>query len=637
MGIKHFFLKLLFIITLFIRNSTADTTILNVNKNDSLFLSDTLRVKAQKIGGIRDNTIATNTVTGESINKTPRATYLEALSQATSAVYITSRGVGLHGISSGASGGIYIRGLGGSPNSQILVVEDGIPDFQGIFGHPIPDAFFPSLIEKVLIIKGGDGVLYGTNAMGGVIVIENKWSEKEGIEVENESTLGSFNTFRQSNVVLYKNSKLNLTSAFSAFTTDGHRKGADGKSNIATLKTKFNFTDYTNMSLQNKIIYLEAADPGPVIAPYTDHRFEVLRNNFSVSLNTIIKSIKFDLRLWLNYGNHRLYDGFFSNDYVGGIITETNINFFKYFTLIGGIETNLISGEVIDRTPDSAYVKPLIEALYQVAPYGQLSYKPNEKLNIVIGSRINYNTKYKGMSLLSNDTLPFEPLYKAGIGYVFLEHFEFIFNIARNFRQPTIKELYLPFPVASSSLKPEHSFNTNLGLRYKNEYSTISLNVYRTYAKDLIKYFGIWPSVEVVNIDEIDIPGCEVEIKISPLKNLIIYMTGCYQDVGRFTKQNPNLKVNGSLEYTNYNKLGQFESSVSYEWVSGLYMNNYKREPLRDIFFIDGSIRFNLQKLFKLYFEPYLIVRNLLNCKYEYIKYYPMPYVNLLGGIKIKI
>ena len=109
-------------------------------------------------------------------------------------MYITSRGTGLHGISSGASGGIYIRGMGGSPNSQILVVEDGAPDYQGIFGHPIPDAFFPSMIDKVTVIKGGDGVLYGTNAMG-VIDIRNRWPEKGGICLENNVAVGSLTPF----------------------------------------------------------------------------------------------------------------------------------------------------------------------------------------------------------------------------------------------------------------------------------------------------------------------------------------------------------------------------------------------------------------------------------------------------------
>jgi hypothetical protein len=56
-------------------------------------------------------------------------------------------------------GGIYIRGMGGSPNSQILVVEDGAPDYQGIFGHPIPMRFFVD-DDKVTVIKVAMGSLW---------------------------------------------------------------------------------------------------------------------------------------------------------------------------------------------------------------------------------------------------------------------------------------------------------------------------------------------------------------------------------------------------------------------------------------------------------------------------------------------
>jgi hypothetical protein len=36
-------------------------------------------------------------------------------------------------------------------------------------------------------------------------------------------------------------------------------------------------------------------------------------------------------------------------------------------------------------------------------------------------------------------------------------------------------------------------------------------------------------------------------------------------------------------------------------------------------------------------FELYLMLNNITDNRYEYIKYYPMPGFNMLGGIKVEI
>jgi len=581
----------------------------------------TITVYGKRPNG-KDESVKPTVVRGRQIRESSRATPLEELSQESGDIYVTSKGTGLHGVSSGASGGIYIRGLGGSPNSQILIVEDGAPDYQGIFGHPIPDAFSPSLIERVMVIKGGDGVLFGTNAMGGVIVIENRWPDSAGIQLENDAAYGSFNTFRERAALLAKGANTEIVSAFSAFTTDGHRDGTDGNSAAGQIGLRLHLPGQGTFVLRDKIIRLEGGDPGPFFHPYIDHWFDVLRNSFSARLDYPGSCLHITVVPWLNIGEHRLYDGFFSRDYTAGATAECSGSFIEQkLQIILGTAGEYVDGLVLNRITG---VESPVEDLSSAGLYGQITIKPGLALTGVCGGRLHYSNIYGTI-----------PLYKAGLNWDPVESFSLHTRLTKNFRQPTIRELYLPFPVANPNLSPETAINWDAGAEMKSGMVRISGSVFKTWATDMIKYFGVWPGAEVVNIDRLEIQGVEGEFSLEHIGPFGAFITASWQDVGRFTKQNPDAKINGRISYTCERKTGRLELSATCEWIHGLYMNNYKRDPLDNVFFIDGSVRYHTNSAVQL--EPYCIVRNVLNLQYQYIQYYPMPGINILAGITIKV
>jgi len=181
-------------------------------------------------------------VDGQRLRDNARASTFEDLAQEDGDVYVSSRGAGIHGIGNMATGGIRIRGLGGSPNSQILVVEDDAPDYQGIFGHPIPDAYVPALIDEVLVIKGGDSTLYGTNAMGGVVVIRNRWRGEDGYELLSDAALGSYQTTRASVSALGRVGNWDMEAALSDLTTGRTAAGRRGSDTVATTALRYRLT-----------------------------------------------------------------------------------------------------------------------------------------------------------------------------------------------------------------------------------------------------------------------------------------------------------------------------------------------------------------------------------------------------------
>jgi hypothetical protein len=72
------------------------------------------------------------------IDRTGARTVVDAIDRVVPGAFVTRRGVMGYGIATNGTGGIYIRGIGESPNAGVLVVVDGRPDYQGLMGIPCP-------------------------------------------------------------------------------------------------------------------------------------------------------------------------------------------------------------------------------------------------------------------------------------------------------------------------------------------------------------------------------------------------------------------------------------------------------------------------------------------------------------------
>lgn len=117
------------------------------------------------------------------IEQSMQPSLLPVLTEQVPGLFVTERGVMGYGVSGGAAGGISLRGLSGG-SARLMVLIDGHPQYAGIFGHPIADAYQSLLADRVEVLRGPASVLYGSNAMGGVINIVTRKMHEDGVRTD---------------------------------------------------------------------------------------------------------------------------------------------------------------------------------------------------------------------------------------------------------------------------------------------------------------------------------------------------------------------------------------------------------------------------------------------------------------------
>ena len=240
--------------------------------------------------------------------------------------------------------------------------------------------------------------------------------------------------------MLARSGRWDLAGGVFLLDTKGHRDGAGGSEAIGIGAARYRLTPELSLTIRNKVAHLEGNDPGPVTHPTTDHWYDVRRDTASIQLAYSREETRVTVTPYLNAGVHRLYDGFHSNDYVGGVIAEGETGLTSSLRLLGGLAlegvgghvTNLITGET-----------PNVRSTWSCSAYGQATWQPFSQLTVVAGGRE-----------IASSTYGWIPLYKAGARWDFLPNTYVRGGVTRNFRQPTIRELYLPYPTANPDLKP---------------------------------------------------------------------------------------------------------------------------------------------------------------------------------------
>jgi len=551
---------------------------------------------------------------------------LDLVSDNVPGLFVSNRTNVGYGVGNGSGGNITLRGVGASPSTQVLIMIDGRPDVMGIFGHPLGDAYIANNVEKIEVIRGPASVLYGSNAMGGVINIITKEIRDSGFRLDVPVKYSSFNTQNFGLTQSYGTENFGYSISGGYKTSDGFReKGRDDYESMnlnlisnyrinSAFKTKVNFyiADY------------EIWDPGQITAPIYDHVFDIRRSGGDISLMHNHNKLSGTFKIHHNIGHHEILDGsdYESDDYMTGIILTETYNYDQSSNITLGFDGRISGGKAMVHGDWEDWKD---NEVTEISGLVNLHHRISDRLILESGAR------YTSHSVTGDEIIP-------ALGTVFElpQDWDLKLQYAKGYRNPTINEMYL-FRPSTEDLKAEISETYEISLQKSiAEWFRAGVTVYSTKLTDLIeKTFTPMPLYK--NVGNVSMKGVELESELLLPPAYSINLAYSFNDISRKISNSPAHKLNISLRH-NYKE--QWFSRLEGQFVSGLYSLENPYNYTTAVVKTGSYFLFNFHTNVKLNEHLSLTgeVENIFDNSYEIMYGFPMPgrmfTVGITGSIR---
>ena len=458
------------------------------------------------------------------IEASGRQQLLSALSGTIPGFFITERNVLGFGVSNGGAGGIKIRGVGGSPTNAILMMVDGQPQYAGIYSHHVADFYETEYVDHVEVLRGPGSVLYGSNAMGGVINVITKEPESDGVRTTARTQYGSYNTWCSSVTNSFRLGKFSSLISASYDRTDGIEKNFDYSQKSLYAKIGYDISerwmlraDYTlSNSIGDDPVYPRLSNPGS-----TDiYHQNIIRGEASASLANRFEKTNGNLRAYYSYGNHFIDDPnhFHSLDDRFGIIAYQNFHPWKGNNITTGFDFDTYTGKVPvsggkEHTPGSMATIGR-KSITEYSPYATFAQS-------LWDGRITLNG---GIRMANSDKFGTDWIPQCGFIVQPAEKWAIKASMAKGYRNPSFRELYL-YKTANSELSPEEMMNYEVTISKRfNTLLSIDLTGYYSEGSDMIQTV----QMKNINTGSFRNKGIEASAVSHPTNNLSLRATYSY-------------------------------------------------------------------------------------------------------------
>ena len=571
------------------------------------------------------------------IEQSMQPSLLPVLTEQVPGLFVTERGVMGYGVSGGAAGGISLRGLSGG-SARLMVLIDGHPQYAGIFGHPISDAYQSLLADRVEVLRGPASVLYGSNAMGGVINIVTRKMHEDGVRTDLHAGYGSYNTLETELTNRIRKGRFNSVVSGSYNRTDGHRADMGFEQYGGYAKLGYDLTDNWNMYADVNVTHFNASYPGPVSAPLVDGDQRITRGVTSFALSNNYEKTSGAVSFFYNWGDHWINDGytpsagetsqdgrFNSNDNMMGVSLYQSTQFFMgnritfgfdWFRYGGKAWTDYVSGE------DAGTRSDLVDKHEdEVAGYVDFRQDIWSWLTLNAGLRVDHHSR------VGTEWVP-----QAGLAFHLPHAIELKASATKGFRYPILREMYM-FPPQNPDLQSESMWNYEIALSQTllDGRFRYGVNVFYIDGKNLIVTLPNPNGTGMLNQNSGTIYNSGVELQAAYHINKEWSVDGNYSFLHM---ENPVIAAPEHKLYAgaNFTK-GRWSVSTGLQYIAGLY-TAVGDNPQQEDF-----VLWNLRGSFRIckWLNIWVRGENLLAQKYEINAGYPMPRATVTGGFYINI
>lgn len=346
---------------------------------DSLINLQGVVISANKVQVNRSSVPLTiSVIDREQIEASSESALLPVLSQHVPGLFVTQKGITGFGVSEGAAGTVNIRGVGSG--NKVLMLFDGQPQWAGVFGHSLPDTYVASDVERVEVIRGPGSLLYGSNAMGGVVNIITRHHEQEGRRTQARVMYGSYNTQKYMVNNGFNVGKFSSFISINHDRTDGHRSNSDFNITNGFANLGYAFNEHYKMTGDVSLAKSKFQNPGKTFEPVIDNKMNILRGTASMALENNQGKMSGALRLFYNWGNHKINDGynpgeepltylFRSDDHNVGVQLYESFRLFKGNNFTVGVDYKNWGGHAWNDNNDSSKKELVDKTVNETAGY----------------------------------------------------------------------------------------------------------------------------------------------------------------------------------------------------------------------------------------------------------------------------
>jgi outer membrane cobalamin receptor len=487
---------------------------------------------------------------------------------------------------------VEIRGLG-SRGRRIAIMVDGRPEKMGLYGCTVTHTFPLDNVSRIEVVRGASSVLYGSDALGGVVNIITKKIE-EKFDTGLTLSYGTHNTqqylFQHGGNV----NRLNYFFTFDKRKSDGHLPNSNYDAQNFTGRFGYSLTDTVELTVQSKYFSGIKYEPGTEFTPLTDYWNDYKRGAVDVTLSSKWEKSEAYLKVYRNFGQHKLSDGWHSRDYTNGGVLRYTSHALTNNELTTGVEFRSFGGKSLN-SPVGEWDK------HEYAIFIHDQHTLWNRFILSAGARINKDSLY-GTEFCPSLGLVFHVSNGTSLRA----------NVNKGFRSPQLNELYL-FPSSNPDLKPEKVWSYELGVNHDFLPWLSGDLVFYTMKGDNLIATQLNPNApplyKFFNVDTFTFKGTECGLRAYFGNNLEGRFFYTYLD----PEENTQGRAKHKVDFTAYYDKDKLSVSFNAQYVAGYYESNNHQNPLSNYFTAYSKIDYQIIPNL----DIFLAIDNIFDEKYK--------------------